>query len=124
MKQSFFSLISNLPCGTVALRDGERLFRQSQKPKDLYFVESGRVRLERQLKDGAVAVMHVARQDDWVAEGSLFHERYHCDAIAEGPTTLRVLKKQSVLVALTRKPALCLSLAEEMALRLRDVRAR
>ena len=104
------------------LKDGERLFATGQRPTRLYFLVSGVVQLLRPLKNGSDAIMHRARAGDWIAESSLFSEKYHCDAISVGAARVRGVRKPELLTLFASDPARCLEFAEILALRLRQLR--
>ena len=107
---------------TRNLEDGERLFATGQRPTRLYFLTRGIVQLARPLRSGAAAIMHRGRAGEWVAESSLFTEKYHCDAIAIGETQVQSVGKNELLRLFARNPASCLEFAATLALRLRQLR--
>jgi CRP/FNR family transcriptional regulator, dissimilatory nitrate respiration regulator len=86
------------------LRAGEMLFRIGQRTVGLYEIVSGRVKLVRVDRSGHEAVLHNANAGDTLAEASLFSARYHCDAVAATPATVRLYPKAVVLQQLRRSP--------------------
>lgn len=105
---SFDWLIAALP-GAVAERalgEGETLFRQGDAADAIFAVAAGRLRLVRHTVDGRRIVLHTARAGELLAEAALFAQRYHCDAIADRASQVRVLSKPALLAAFRRDPAL------------------
>lgn len=105
------------------LARGEFLFRTGDEARALYFVERGRLRLERPLADGFVLTLHVARPGESFAEASLFAERYHCDAVAETASRVAVYSKAAVLAAFARDPGFARRLTALLADQVRALRA-
>jgi CRP-like cAMP-binding protein len=103
---------------------GEALFRQGDPVVTLYRVCVGRVRLVRNLEDGAFVVLHVARPGETFAEASAFADAYHCDAVAEIPSKVALLPKADFLAALQSGTDSGLSFARLLAAQVRDLRAR
>ena len=67
---------------------GEHLFRLGDRPSAMYFVASGEVCLRRYSPDGSEVALQRARLN-FLAEGSLESQAYHCDAVAiEASTAL------------------------------------
>jgi CRP/FNR family transcriptional regulator, dissimilatory nitrate respiration regulator len=91
---------------TRALAPGEALFRQGDTPAAIFVVEEGRLRLVRQTIDHRKVVIHTARAGDLFAEAALFSSIYHCDAIADVASRVRVFPKRQVLAAVRSDPKL------------------
>lgn len=106
------------------LAAGEALFRSGDPVRFLYRVETGAVNLVRPLTHGAELVLQRARAGALLAEASLFAERYHCDAVAGTDARIRGVARARVAEALDRDPALALSLARDLALKVQNARAR
>ena len=85
---------------TRELRAGEALFREGDPAAAIFTVVEGRLRLIRQTIDHRKVVIYTARAGDIVAEAALFARVYHCDAIADIPSCIRVFDKRQVLAAL------------------------
>lgn len=67
---------------------GEPLFRLGDRPLAMFFVASGEVCLRRYSPDGSEVALQRARFN-FLAEGSLESQAYHCDAVAiEASTAL------------------------------------
>jgi CRP/FNR family transcriptional regulator, dissimilatory nitrate respiration regulator len=103
---------------------GETLFLQGDPVVTLYRVRVGRIRLVRNLEDGAFVVLHVARPGETFAEASAFSATYHCDAVAEIPSEVASLPKAEFLAALQSDTAAGLAFARLLAAQVRDLRAR
>lgn len=109
---------------THTLRRNTTLFRQGDRATAIYFVESGRLRLERRTSDGRLVVIHTARPGEFFAEASLFSDVYHCDAVAAEPCRLRRYPKEAVLAALRADQEASLSFLAVVARQLQDLRQR
>jgi len=67
---------------------GEHLFRLGDRPQAMFFVVRGEVCLRRYSPDGSEVALQRARHN-FLAEGSLESQAYHCDAVAiEASTAL------------------------------------
>jgi CRP-like cAMP-binding protein len=113
---------SNVASTARCLSKGMALFRRGERCTELYIVQSGIVRLLRHQADGNATIMHVAHPGEWIAESSLFADRYHCDAVAENDCRVICLKKAEVLRALEEDPHRSILLAQLLAQRLREQR--
>lgn len=112
----------DVPAKTLGLSKGTALFRQGQRCTELYVVQSGIVRLLRPQADGSATIMHVAHPGEWIAESSLFAERYHCDAVAQNDSRVAAINKAQALRAIEEDPRRSLLLAQLLAQRLREQR--
>lgn len=104
------------------LRRGEALFNQGDPAVSLFWVERGRLRLERHLADGRVIILSVARAPAMIAEASLFSPRYHCRALAEVASTVVAAPKAAVLALLETDPSFALRLVRILATEVRRQR--
>lgn len=66
----------------------------------VYYVERGRLRLERYTSAGTTVVLHTARAGELLAEAALVSTSYHCDAVALEESRVRVFKKSIILSSL------------------------
>jgi CRP-like cAMP-binding protein len=76
--------------GGVALKHvdkGDVVFRRGDRPRSMFAVLAGEVRLVRMSPDGGQIILQRARHG-LLAEASLDQVRYHCDAVAAGPAEL------------------------------------
>ncbi|MBV1790607.1 Crp/Fnr family transcriptional regulator [Marinobacterium sp. D7] len=87
-----------------ALRAGAYLFHQGDVVRQLYYVIDGEVQLVRHQACGSAIVLQCATPGAIVAEASLFSERYHCDAIAQGQARVGCVAKE-VFIRLFRNDA-------------------
>ncbi|UPJ63827.1 Crp/Fnr family transcriptional regulator [Bradyrhizobium sp. 191] len=92
-----------------SLARNEALFRQGEKVTAIYFVEAGRLRLERQTFDGRSLVVGTTSSGKFFVEAALFADIFHCDAVATEPSQVRVYPKAAVLDALRADPANAMS---------------
>lgn len=88
----------------VTMAKGERLFSTDDATRGFYRLETGLVRLTRHSADGNEVTLHIARPGETFAEASLFAERYHCDAVADRPSTALIVDKAQMLAALASDP--------------------
>lgn len=122
MNSSTFRFAAGLPQRSHRLDANECLFVAGQRATRLFYVRKGAIRLVRTLENGANAVMHVARAHEWVAEASLFSDKYHCDAFADEPTTLVSLSKQSLIEHFESNGKSAVEFARMLASQLRALR--
>ncbi len=71
----------------IGMAAGETLFRLGDRPRRMYWVIDGDMRLVRRSRNGAEIVLQRARSG-FIAEASLESPRYHCDAVAAAPSRL------------------------------------
>jgi CRP-like cAMP-binding protein len=102
----------------------EKLFEQGDKVNAIYFVETGRLHLERRTFDGRVLVLGTTGAGESFVEAALFAESYHCDAVATEPSQVRVYPKTAVLNALRADPTCAMSFLALMARQVFDLRRR
>ncbi|MEO1763580.1 MAG: Crp/Fnr family transcriptional regulator [Cyanobacteria bacterium J06629_18] len=62
---------------------GERLFRQGDRPRNFYIVETGRIKLVRNTIEGRMVILKVARRGESIGENTFISNVYSCTAIAE-----------------------------------------
>jgi CRP-like cAMP-binding protein len=78
---------------------GRLLFRAGATPTSMFFVLSGEVQLTRSSRSGGEIVLQRARCGI-LAEASLDQGAYHCDAIANVPSTVLSVPRHTVRQAL------------------------
>ena len=96
------------PAETRDLRPREFLFRQGDRAAHIFAVQDGHIKLTRYLSNGKSVVMHVARAGHTFTEAALFSDVYHCNAIAQARTRVRMYKKKDILEAIDRDATLAL----------------
>lgn len=97
--------VDQLALETRSLARNEVLFRQGDKVTAIYFIEAGRLRLERRTFDGRLLILGTTPAGEFFVEAALFAEIFHCDAVATEPSRVRVYPKAAVLNALRTDPA-------------------
>jgi len=107
-----------------SLARNEALFRQGEKVTAIYFVEAGRLRLERQTFDGRSLVVGTTSSGKFFVEAALFADIFHCDAVATEPSQVRVYPKTAVLDALRADPANAISFLSLVAHQVIELRHR
>jgi CRP-like cAMP-binding protein len=92
-----------------SLARDEVLFRQGDKVTAIYFIETGRLRLERRTFDGRSLIVGTTPAGEFFVEGALFADIFHCDAVATEPSRVRIYPKVTVLNALRTDSASAMS---------------
>jgi CRP-like cAMP-binding protein len=83
-----------------SLVKNEVLFRQGDKVTAIYFIEAGRLRLERRTFDGRTLIVGTTPANKFFVESALFSDIFHCDAVATELSQVRIYPKAAVLNAL------------------------
>lgn len=73
-----------------ALARGDTLFRLGERPRAMYVVLGGEVRLVRNSRGGTPAILQRATAG-FIAEASFDQARYHCDAVAAKDSELAAI---------------------------------
>jgi CRP-like cAMP-binding protein len=107
-----------------SLARNEVLFRQGDKVTEIYFVEAGRLRLDRRTFDGRLLVLGTTPTGEFFVEAALFADIFHCDAVATEPSRVRVYPKAALLNALRADPASAMSFLALMAHQVIELRQR
>jgi len=107
-----------------SLARNEVLFRQGDKVTAIYFLETGRLRLDRLTFDGRRLVLGTTPAGEFFVEAALFADIFHCDAVATEPSRVRVYPKEAVLNALRTDPTAAMSFLAFMAHQVIEVRQR
>jgi CRP-like cAMP-binding protein len=107
-----------------SLARNEYLFRQGDKVAAIYFIEHGRLRLDRRTFDGRSLVFGTSSAGEFFVEAALFAEIFHCDAVATEPSRVRIYPKTGVLKALNTDPSSALSFLKLMAHQVIEARQR
>jgi CRP-like cAMP-binding protein len=105
------------------LAPGEALFRQGTATQHLFFVRAGRIRLVRHTAAGHSMSLHVASSGELFAEGALFSDAYHCDAVADIASEVIFLHKQGLRTRLQTDAALAMLFLERVTQQLHRARA-
>ena len=103
---------------------GEMLFAAGDPVRSLFVVASGRLRLLRHTVHGAALTLYVARAGEALAEASLFARAYHCDAVADVPSTVSAYPKRALLEALRENPGAALGFTGQLAQQVQALRGR
>jgi CRP/FNR family transcriptional regulator, dissimilatory nitrate respiration regulator len=106
------------------LARNELLFRQGDKVRAIYFIEEGRLRLDRRTFDGRSLVFGASSAGEFFVEAALFAEIFHCDAVATEPSRVRVYPKTAVLKAFETEPSSALPFLKLIAHQLIEARHR
>jgi CRP-like cAMP-binding protein len=106
------------------LARNEYLFRQGDKVQAIYFIEDGRLRLDRRTFDGRSLVFGTSSAGEFFVEAALFADFFHCDAVATEPSRVRIYPKATVLKALNTDPSSALPFLRLMAQQVIEARQR
>jgi CRP-like cAMP-binding protein len=107
-----------------SLARNDVLFRQGDKVTAIYFVEAGRLRLERRTFDGRLLALGTTSAGEFFVEAALFAETFHCDAVAAEPSRVCIYPKAVVLDAVRADPAGAMSFLSLMAHQVMELRQR
>ena len=107
-----------------SLARNEALFRQGEKVTAIYFVETGRLRLERRTFDGRTLVLGTTLSGNFFVEAALFADIFHCDAVATEPSKVCIYPKAAVLNALRADPGNAMSFLSLVAHQVIELRHR
>jgi CRP/FNR family transcriptional regulator, dissimilatory nitrate respiration regulator len=107
-----------------SLARNEVLFRQGQKVAAIYFVQAGRLRLERRTFDGRQLVLGTTSAGKFFVEAALFADIFHCDAVATEPSEVSIYPKDAVLKALRADPENAMSFLSLVAHQVIELRHR
>jgi CRP/FNR family transcriptional regulator, dissimilatory nitrate respiration regulator len=107
-----------------SLARNEYLFRQGDKVQAIYFIEDGRLRLDRRTFDGRSLVFGTSSAGEFFVEAALFADIFHCDAVATEPSRVRIYPKATVLKALNTDPSSALPFLRLMAQQVIEARQR
>ena len=105
-----------------SLARNEVLFRQGDKVKAIYFIESGVLRIERRTFDGRTLILGTTPANNFFVEAALFADIFHCDAVATEASRVRIYPKTAVLDALRSDPASGMTFLALMARQVIDLR--
>ncbi len=104
------------------LRRGDWLFRQRQHPKNMFYVDTGEVLLQRDGMQGDKVVLQRVRQG-FVAEASLQSHCYHCDGLAAAAGTVVSVPIAPLQACLAHDPAFALRWIVMLNVEVRRLRA-
>ena len=102
---------------------GECIFRFGNEANAVYRVLDGEVCLTRFSPEGAVIVLHRAREGDFFAEASLFGSHYHCDAICTRSGRCLRLPAEALRHCLSNDPGFAMEWIATLSRNLRRQRA-
>jgi CRP-like cAMP-binding protein len=107
-----------------SLARNEVRFRQGDRVTAIYFIEEGRLRLERRTFDGRLLFLGTTPAGEFFVAAALFSDTFHCDAVAAEPSRVRVYPKAMVLNSLRTDPASAMSFLAHVAHQIIELRQR
>ena len=124
MTVAFFEKLKNkIKTQNSSLNKGEALFEQNNDVSKVFFIKSGRIKLIRHTVDGNPIILHIGQMGEFIAEASLFSDRYHCSAIADQTSEVVSVIKKDFLTFLHENPHEMKILLAIFANQVRDLRA-
>jgi CRP/FNR family transcriptional regulator, dissimilatory nitrate respiration regulator len=111
------NVLGGIRANSRTLAPGEALFRDGDEARAIFQVERGRIRLGRH-----GVTLHLAQAGSLFAEAALFASHYHCDAVAETVSRVRVFPKAAVLLYLRAHPDLNLAFSAALAREVQTLR--
>ncbi len=96
MSSELLGFISSLRHRVLAFARGQSVFFAEDPVTTLFVVVEGGVDLIRTQPDGRRVVLQRARDNQVLAEASLFSDRYHCDAIGMRRTKCLAVEVETV----------------------------
>jgi CRP-like cAMP-binding protein len=104
MSQDLIGLMMSMNGQERSFDEGTFLFHQGDVVAALFLVVQGCVELIRHQPGGDAVTLQRARNNDILAEASVFSDRYHCDAIAAISSTVITIPRQQVRLRLQQDP--------------------
>ena len=106
------------------LKAGDFLFRKGDRSAGIHFLSSGSLRMQRITPDGSTVVLHTARSGEFIAEASLFVDRYQCDVIAAQDAEVWLYAKDELVKRLRNDPQNLWEFTASLARSLHEIRQR
>ncbi|MCK5813171.1 MAG: Crp/Fnr family transcriptional regulator [Cocleimonas sp.] len=106
----------------LSLKKGDRLFNQGDNVTQIYFIQTGKIKLIRNSSDGSLIVLHIGQQGESIAEASLFSNQYHCSAIVDSASEIFLINKQALILFLEENPKLMIELLTIFSCQIRGLR--
>ena len=116
--------LADLGASLRRIEAGASLFRRDDAVRAVHQVASGQVRLTRHVADGRTLILQRAGPGEILAEASLFADRYHCDAVAEGEAKVLTLDREMLRARLVERPDVLMALTGRFAREIQRLRAR
>lgn len=119
------NLIDTLPISTfrsIPLCEGDFLFHQHDPTVGLYRVKCGCITLRRSTASGNTITLYRASSGDLFAEGSIFSDHYHCDAICTAAGEVQLISKKEILHHLSNDENFAVSFAALLAKQVQSYR--
>lgn len=105
---------------TTNYRTHQVIFTQGEKPKGLFFIEKGLVKLDYTSTQGHVHTLRIFKDDEVFGYRSFFaNDEYHASAIAVEPTTVSFITHADILSFFKTYPEAALEILQIMS---RDLR--
>lgn len=94
---------------------GQGLYRQGDRARAVFVLESGQIRIIRRNAQGKSIPLRVVTPGESFGTAALFSEIYGNEAIAEVPSQVHVYPKQALWETLRQRPDLAESFVESLA---------
>jgi len=110
--------------GKRSYKANELIFEQGNPAHNIFAVEEGQVKLERNTIEGRTALLHTIQAGESFAEAALFSDVYHCNAVTTRPSEIILFPKEDMLNALHNNPPMSLKYISHLSSQVRALRTR
>lgn len=114
--------VSNLCYSPVNCEKGALLFCRGDFVESVYVLQIGQIALTRNTDDGTEFVLSRGVGPCFLAEASVYSEKYHCDAMALSQCELLKFPKTEFVSLLVSNPSIAFSWASHLAKMLQSAR--
>lgn len=98
------------------------LFHQGDMVENLYYIETGQIRMLRLTLDGKETVMFEGGDQSNFAEASLYSVQYHCDALVVQDSQIIAYRKKDILELFDNNPQLSSNYMAQLARQIQQLR--
>lgn len=109
---------------TLAVSDGELIFREGDPGEDMFLVQSGSVVISKDINGNEMVLGEISRGDFFGEMSVLESLPREASARASGPTKLLAIGQGALLVRLRRDPSFAVEMLNRLSGRLRRINNR
>lgn len=106
----------------LGVKSNELIFRVGDEVRFLYLVRSGQAKLVRYTSEGKQVITQLATEGNFIAEASIFTQKYHCDAVAIDQCELLAYPKNEVFETLGSNPDVSLEFIKFQSAEIKKLR--
>lgn len=114
--------VSNLCHSPISCENGTLLFCRGDLVEFIYVLQVGQIALTRNTEDGSEFLLSRGVGPCFLAEASVYSEKYHCDAMALSQCELLKIPKKEFVSLLASNPSLAFSWSSHLAQMLQSAR--